>query len=271
MHFVCFNGNLLPAGQPLFTADNRSFRYGDGIFETIKVKEGRICLAGYHFDRLLSSLRLLKMQLPDNFSLVLQQQIVDLCRLNNCSQLARVRLAVYRTDAAADYVIEAWPLAADKNQWSNKGYAIDIYPDGRKSTDAFANLKTANYLIYVLANMYAQENNLDDCIVLNSYNHIADASKANVFLVQKDIVYTPALHQGCVSGVMRRHIIQVLKEMHYTVLQTEVTEALLYQAGEVFLTNAIYGIRWVSTFRQKEYGSAATAAIYQYAFTNRQY
>lgn len=267
MNFVCFNGEIVSSDQPVFTAQNRSFRYGDGVFETIKVYKESIPFGTLHFERLFLSLRLLKIHFSFEEG-YLQKMIMELCRKNGCIDLARVRLAVYRTeDDSAGFIIEAVPLGAEANSLNQKGLVIDLFPYARKSMDAFANLKSANFLPYVLAGLYAKENDLDDSLVLNCDNHICDTSRANIFLVKNKEIFTPALHQGCINGVMRRFFIDELKKQHFQIHQEVVTEGDLLAADEAFLTNAIYGMRWVKSFKQKEYVHELTSTLYQQLFS----
>lgn len=255
---------MLPAQEPLFTAQNRGFKYGDGVFETIKVYNETIPLAAYHFDRLFISLLLLKINAAHINTSLLTAQILELCRMNQCLASARVRLAVYRNeDNTAGYVIEAVSLDEAISQWNDNGFTIDVFPDVRKSMDALANLKTANYLPYILADIYSKEKGLDECIIRNNHNHICDASKANIFLISKKDIYTPALHQGCVNGVMRRYLVAQLKAYGYEVHQTEIDETFLQSADEVFLTNALIGMRWVKQFRARQYDCTESKHIYQ--------
>ena len=115
---------------------------------------------------------------------------------------------------------------------------------------------------YVLAAKYAQEKQMDDAIVLNTQNNLCDTSKANIFLVKGDQIHTPALHQGCINGVMRRVVIEEVKELGFRLYQEEITEEDLLNADEVFLTNAIQMIRWVKTYKHKAYISIQTKKIF---------
>src|SRR5215208_3477682 len=155
MDLVCLNGKFLPSDEPLFTVQNRSFKWGDGVFETIKVSKGKIQMYQFHFDRLFLSLRLLQMELNETADQKnLTANILELCNRNKCGVLARVRLAVYRDqENKAGYVVEAVPLSEEVNHWNERGLKIDLYPYARKNPDAFSNLKTANFLPYVLADM----------------------------------------------------------------------------------------------------------------------
>jgi branched-chain amino acid aminotransferase len=268
MKFICFNGDII-LQQPLFTSENRGFRYGDGVFETIKVFKGTILLDQYHFDRLFLSLSLLKIFLtPDLNATTLENYILELCGANECLDSARVRLAVFRREEGhASFVIEASPLDEKANELNVKGWKINIFPDARKSCDAFANLKSANYLPYVLADLYAKESGCEESVVLNTENNLCDASKANIFLLIKNEVHTPALHQGCVNGVKRRFIIEELKKAGMAVYQHTVDETFLLAADEVFLTNAINDMRWVEAFKQKTYGNSFVIEFYKRTFS----
>lgn len=263
MNSICFNGKFLSPDEPLFTSQNRGFRYGDGVFETIKVYKSRILFEQFHSDRLFLGLKMLQIQ-HDLSSSNLSSQILELCRKNHCIESARVRLAVYRNDESkAEFVIEAFPLPNEINQWNGNGLTIDLYPYARKNPDAFSNLKTANFLPYVLAGLFAKEKRIDDAVVLNAFNNIADSSKANVFLIRKNEIFTPAMHQGCVSGVMRRFLLDELKRNGYRTHQQEITEQQLFDADEVFLTNSIYDMRYVERFRDKIYSHKQSFSIYQ--------
>jgi branched-chain amino acid aminotransferase len=271
MAIICFNGKFTDAGKAVLHASNRSYRYGDGLFETMKVKNGVIQLAAFHMERLFSGLAILKIDIP---ALVttdkLQEIIIKLCKQNKCEALARVRLSVsrgngglYDEDRKLQYLVECWPLNESVNQLNENGLIIDIYPDAAKSTDRFSNIKSANFLVYSMAACHARENKLNDCLVLNTRNQIADSTIANIFLVKGDTIYTPALSEGCVNGVMRRYLLESLLAAKYTVQENAISTEDLLAADEVFLSNAINGIRWVQRFKNKVYSNSQAKEIYR--------
>lgn len=272
MNFICFNGKILSAGEPVLMANNKSYRYGDGLFETMKVMNGKICLEGYHFERFFSSLQLLQMELPALVTTEkIRQQVLQLCEKNNCIGPARVRLSVFRGNGGIfegsdeiQYLIECWPLNESVNRLNENGLIIDIYPDARKSCDLFSNIKSANFLPYVMAARYAKQNKCNDCLVLNANGRIADSTIANVFLVKHGKIITPSLSEGCINGVMRRYLLEKLNESDFEMRAEEglITVDDLLSANEIFLTNAIQGIKWVARLRDKEYTSVAVTKIY---------
>lgn len=267
MKYVLFNGGLHEAHLPLLPASNRGFRYGDGLFETMKVEKGEIRLATYHFERLFSGMDLLEIKKGGLNREGLIAGIKELALQNNCHEYGRVRLAVYRTEEnESGYLAEAFPLPVDAGKWNEKGWRVGVHPYVRKSMDAYALLKSANFLPYVLAGRFAEAEGWDECLVLNGANRLCDGSKTNIFLVTDREISTPALHEGCVNGVMRRFVIEGLKRLGYAVKQTELTVEELEGAHEVFVTNAVRGLKWVSHFKCKEYSNNETARIYTQLF-----
>jgi branched-chain amino acid aminotransferase len=259
MSFICFNGSFLPSTQPVLTVGNSSFKWGDGLFETIRVSGQRILLEEYHFDRLFQGLKLLKMdhQLQ---AATLSANIQTLCEHNKLRS-ARIRLEVFRDEPVAGYCIEAVPLE-DEIPWNEKGLTLGIYPFARKQVDAFANLKTTSFQQYIMAGRYAKEKGLDEVLLLNTDNRLCDTSKANIFLVKKDEFYTPALTEGCVNGTMHRFTGRKIKEMGFALHQHPLHESDLLEADECFLTNAITGIQWVASYHNKIFTSGITRKLY---------
>ena len=270
MNYINLNGKIQPGDQPALLVSNRGYRYGDGLFETMKLMKGQILLEPFHFERLFSGLSLLKFEIPKLFTAVkLKEEILNLCKKNECEQQARVRLSVFRgngglydDDRGLQYVIECWPLDESVNKLNENGLVIDMYPDAKKNCDVFSNLKTANFLPYNMAALYAKENKLNDCLVMNANGNIADATIANLFIIKGSKIITPALAEGCVNGVMRKYLLEKLQDAGYEIHESPVSVADMEKADELFLTNAINGIRWVKQFRDKIYSNINTVEIY---------
>lgn len=261
----------MTADQPVLMADNRGYRYGDGLFETMKIENGLLRLFSFHMDRLWSGLQLLKLAIPKLFTPEkLQAEIIQLCRKNHCGELGRVRLSVFRGngglydgDKTLQYLIEAWPLNESVNRLNENGLVIGIFPDARKSCDLFSPLKSANYLPYTMAAQYAKEQQLNDCLVLNQYGNIADSTIANIFILKGEEWFTTSLSEGCVNGVMRRHLLLQMQEKGCQIKEAIIRTTDLEKAKEIFLSNAIYGIKWVRQLGNTVFGNAETAKIYR--------
>jgi branched-chain amino acid aminotransferase len=276
--YLNFNGSVLSADTLLVGADNHGFRYGDGLFETIKMVGGRLILADYHFERLLAGAVLLGFDPNRNVSMAeLSGSILALCKKNGHERLARVRLMMFRGEGGLtdpgfqipNYIIQSWPIPADSHRIpivsggvNKTGLTIDVFPGGRKSCDVYANLKSNNYQLYTQAARYAAQNSFDDCLVLNSHGRIADSSIANLFYCRKGRIYTPPLSEGCIAGVMRRILIEILPGAGFDMEEKAIEPDELEGSEEVFLTNSIQEIRWVNRFRSARYGNEMAGAIY---------
>lgn len=271
-NFIHFNGQILPAEEPIISAGNRGLRYGDGLFETMRVVNGRLILSHLHFERLFSGLSVLQFQCPASLTpAYLAEAVLTLCRTMNIEKGARVRLNMVRGNGGLfdpgnhipNLIIEAWPLDVPPGMHEH-GLVIDIYTPVRKHYDALANIKTNNYLPYVLAARYANDNRLHECLLLNTAGRICDATIANVFWVKDGRIYTPPLSEGGVGGVMRRYLIENVAKQH-AIQEEPLTPEMLEQADELFLTNAIQGIKWVDRYRNKQYSNhLATLLYHQY-------
>jgi branched-chain amino acid aminotransferase len=260
--WIDYDGVFFPAGSPILTAGNRGFRYADGLFETMLVRNGSICHVSYHFDRLSTGLHLLGFASSSSLAPgQLVSRVMRLCEKNGHMGLARVRLAVFRGEGGLfdpledtpHYVMESWPLSDEILDLNEEGLAIAVFPQGRKACDSFANLKTSNFLVYAMGARYARARRLDDCLVLNTAGRVADSCIANLFYTKGGVVYTPPLSEGCVAGVMRRFLLERLPVWGYTVIEKAVTPAELQSAEGVFLTNALRSLRWVGNFEGKNY------------------
>jgi branched-chain amino acid aminotransferase len=267
-----YNGKLYRSDKFLISANNRSFRYGDGFFETMKIINGKIVLRDYHFERLFSSLELLQFDKPGYFTpQYLEEQITELVLKNKHSKLAKIRLMIFRGDAELygtqnnfpNYITQTWERNETYNQFNKDGFVTDIFKDARKVCDSYSHVKSNNYLPYIMASLWAQKNKLNDAIVLNAYGRVADATIANVFILKDGIVKTPALTEGCVSGVMRRHLLKCMRDEGMPVEETSLTVEDIMQAREVFLTNAGYGIRWVKQCAKSDYRNEFAEMLYK--------
>ena len=269
--FINWNGKKVIGNQVNISPDNRSFLYGDGCFETMKMVNGKLLLQQYHFERLFSSVERLKLRFsPILNSHELLLQINELAESNNHSGFARIRLTIYRQAEnnqqignEAGYLIETMAGYEATQHFNEQGLQLGIYKDVQKSCDLFSSIKSNNYLPYTMAKIWANENKLDDSIVCNSFGRVADSTIANVFIVENGTIKTPHLSEGCISGVMRRHLIACFKSENLPFKEEPITIDLLLNAAEVFLTNAIIGIKWVAKIDKSEYTNATSAMLFE--------
>ena len=265
------DGAILKEGTLVVSPDNRGFRYGDGLFETVKMLDGEIVQSDDHFARLWKGMQVLQFDIPKLFSPEkFTEQFIALAKKNNHSNAARIRLNIFRGDGGLfdaknhtpNYIIQTWPLQEGNGQWNSNGLVAGIYDDAKKSCDILSNLKHNNFLPYVMAALHAKKEKWNDAILLNTDGKICDTCIANIFLVKDEVVFTPALSQGCVAGVMRHSLIQFLQSTAWKVEEKAIAIEELLTADEVFFTNSIYNLRWVQSIGKAVYGNSFTQKIY---------
>lgn len=270
--YIFYNGSLTRTTKLYISPDNRSFRYGDGFFETMKMVNGKIILPQMHLDRLFNSLHRMHFQRPDYFtSDYILDSIQAVARKNYHDKLVRVRFTVFRGDGGLydvnnhfpHHLVQTWPMDADNQQFNEKGLVIDIFQDARKNCDQYSSIKTNNYLPSAMGALWAKQRKLNDVLLLNPYDRIADATIANVFIVQDSIIKTPPLDEGPINGVMRRYLLECARAKNMPFEVKPLTTGDVLNASEVFLTNAVFGIRWVKQVGDKEYGNSVSSSLYR--------
>jgi branched-chain amino acid aminotransferase len=268
---VYLNGKYVNEKNATVSINNRSFRYGDGFFETIKVVNGNIPLWNYHTQRLFATLDVLQFErlnywTPDQ----IKDTILQLVNKNLHQKLARVRLTFYRGEGGIydpinhkpNILIQSWELNEANNSLNENGLVIGLYEGGFKAADAVANYKTNNYLLYVLAALQVKQQHWNDALVLNHRGGCCDTTIANLWIIKEGVIYTPPLSDGPVAGTMRKYLLDHLRGAGFEVHEQSLALEDVNAADECFLTNAIYGLRWVKQFGDKTYTSALTERVY---------
>ena len=268
--FLNFNGQVREEGVALLRPGNRGFRYGDGLFETMLVRQAKVRLGTFHLDRLHGGMELLRLELPLPMTLaVLEGHISELHALNRFGDedLVRARLTVFRgsdgafngPDRAAWYCIEVSGLVGRGR--GEDGLIMDLFPAGRKPCDSYSAIKSNSYLLSTQAGLFAKERGLDDCVLLNSYGRVAETTIANIWWVREGRIYTPPLAEGCVAGVMRRRLLELLPAAGYVVQESPIFPDALAAVDEIFISNALQGIQWVRDFGGHAFGCNIAASI----------
>lgn len=258
------------AAEVPITVANRSFRYGDGLFETLRLRHGSPVFPGDHLQRLNNGMQILGLSpLPVNADEI-NNIILELARQNQLSG-ARVRIVVFRTGGGTyqplsdkpELLITAEAIPADDYVLNTKGLKLGMYQENRKFTGTLGAIKSASALLYVLAGRFARINGFDEALILNQHGRICEAVSSNVFLVMPDgTVRTPSEPEGPLPGVMRRNLISIMNEASIPVVEEQITEADILQAEEVFLTNSVQGLQWVLSYRNRRYYHSTTKKLY---------
>ena len=259
---INFNGALQDSDFHMSFA-NRSFLYGDGIFETLKIANNKILFWEDHYFRLMASLRIVRMDIPMSFTMeYIEEQILVLVRAMNIHESARVRFTAYRNSEgfylpnnnSISFVIQASKLDNLKYNYSPIQFEVDLYKDFIVPKQLLSTLKTTNKITNVTASIFAKENQLDSTLLLNENKNVIEAANGNLFMLTENKLITPPISEGCLNGVMRKQIIAIAKKMDsVTVLESPISPFDLQKADELFITNCIIGIQPITKYRKKEF------------------
>ncbi|MEI7508017.1 MAG: aminotransferase class IV [Flavobacterium sp.] len=259
---INYNGEILSSDSNLSNS-NRAFLYGDGVFETLKVVNNKVLFIEDHYFRLMASMRIVRMQIPNNFTLeYMEEQIVNTAKASNCSDAARVRFTVFRNDGGyylpetrdVSFMIQASPISEVKYSFPDAPYEVDLYKDFFITKQLLSTIKTTNKMINVTGSIFADENDLQNCILLNNEKNVVEALNGNLFMLMGDKLITPTIEDGCLNGIMRKQIIGIAKKIKtIEVLEATISPFDLQKADELFITNVIAGIQPVTKYRKKEY------------------
>lgn len=260
-NYCILNGHLISVYEPSVAFNNRAFRYGDSLFESIRTCNNKLMFLRDHITRLKLGMTVLRMNVPAEFNTEnMFEQIMLLLKHNSHAPNARIRLTVFRNEGGyyspetndISFLIESTEL--DSTYLLNqKGFWVDVYTDIKKSINKLANIKTGNALLYVMAGLAKQSMKLDDCFIINEKGIICESINSNIFIVKNGTLFTPPLSDGCVAGVMRKQIMTLASQHKILVFETTLTDYTLINADEVFLTNSISGLLWVGQYKQKYY------------------
>ncbi|MDT7831545.1 aminotransferase class IV [Flavobacteriaceae bacterium S356] len=254
-----FNGTLVSDTERLLSVNNRGFKFGDALFETMKIANGKVIFWEDHYFRLMASMRMLRMKIPMDFTLEnLEKEILKTIPPETTNTTCRGRLSVFRKDGGlytpatneVDFLIEISELKVEKKE----AYRIDLFKDFYNYSGLLSTLKTNNKMLSTVASVYAEENDLDNCVLLNERKGVVEVTNGNIFVIKGNTIKTPALTEGCLKGVLRKKIIEIIESNDlFTIEETVISPFEIQKADEVFITNAIVGIQAVTNYRKKTF------------------
>lgn len=256
------NGELLPSTTEI-TNTNRGFLYGDAVFETFKFANNKILFLEDHYFRLMASMRIVRMEIPMYFTMeYLEEQLLNLVKVNAFKDSARLRMTVYRnegglylpTTQSVSFLIQASPLPNHEYLINAAPYEVDLFKDFVVTKQLLSTIKTTNKMINVVGSIYANENSLQNCLLLNNEKNVVEALNGNLFMLLNSKLITPPISDGCLNGIMRKQVLEIAKKFeNIEVEEVSISPFDLQKADELFITNVITGIQPITKYRKKEF------------------
>lgn len=272
--YLCYQGEFYRSDRP-FMGLNRAFKYGDGCFETMRSFGENIPFLSFHFHRLKSTLQFLRIEFDEDFIAEVQSALIETIRKNELQNGSRLRLTVFRRGGGryqseedrAAYLIEIEP-ASSKFELNTKGLSIELSKNVLIYPSPYTSMKLIGSPTYILAAKEKVEQKKDDLLICNPKGEIAEATYSNLFIVKNKTVLTPPISSGCLNGVMRAKMFEIMPLLGHTLSEKELSTADVESADEVFLTNAISPVTWVSSFRTHRYFKKLSQHIVDYLNKN---
>ncbi|RKS25604.1 branched-chain amino acid aminotransferase [Flavobacterium endophyticum] len=258
---INFNGNITSEANLLI--GNRGFLYGDSVFETVKILDGKILFLEDHYFRLMSAMRIVRMEIPMNFTMeYFEEQLLSLATAENLSASSRARISVYRNEGGfylpkdnnVSFLVTVQPLENSVYRIEKEEYEVELYKDFVVAKHLLSTTKSSNRMINVTGSIFADENGYDNCLLINDDKNVIEALNGNLFMLMGNKLITPPISEGCLNGVMRKQILTLAKKIEtIEVEETPISPFDLQKADELFITNVIRGIQPITKYRKKEY------------------
>ncbi|GAA0870890.1 aminotransferase class IV [Gangjinia marincola] len=261
---VNINGELMSEESPQLYFNNRGLNYGDAVFETLRVINGEIIFWEDHYFRFMAAMRIMRMEIPMSFSPeFLAEEIQQIIRAKNLQQTpARVKLLAYRKsggyytpqDLSIEYLIRAEKLSQSFYTLSTNTYRVELFKDYYINKGLLSTIKNNNKAIHVLGSIFAKENDYANCLIVNDEKSVIEALNGNIFLVKDKVIKTPPISDGCLNGIIRKKLIEIISALdHYELVEESISPFELQKADELFITNVIMGIQPITIYRKKNF------------------
>ena len=271
---VNLNGTLQSTQEGKVSINNRGLKYGDAVFETLKVVSNRINFWEDHYFRLMASMRILRMEIPMTFSMeFLENEILKTIEASNLTNdTCRVKLYVNRKEGGkytpktndVDYFIALEKLETPFYTIDDVPYEVELFKDYYIYSNLLSTLKTNSKITNVLGSIFAVENDYQNCLLLNENKMVVEALQGNLFLVKGNLIITPPITDGCLRGIIRKQLIAICElSKEYNLEEKSISPFDLQKADELFISNVIMGIQPITKYRKKEFTNKVSKELLQ--------
>lgn len=258
-----FNGELLDNNTSFLNEKNRGVQLGDAVFEELRVLNGDIIFLEDHYLRLMSSMRILRMEIPMNFTMeFMEEEILKILSESDLKEAKQIKFTVFRnssndsaaSDNSISYFITSNTLINPFFILNEESYEVELFKDFYKNSSMLSNLDTNNKVLNVVGAIYAQENDYQDCLLLNERKQVIEALNGNLFVVKGSQIKTAPVTDGCINSILRKKLIEIISKLNdFDFLEESISPFELQKADELFIVNNIDGIISITKYRKKDF------------------
>jgi branched-chain amino acid aminotransferase len=272
LFMVNFNGDLLPDSNHFLDHQNRGLQFGDVLSERLRYTGSVLLFWEAHYFRLMASMRQLRMEIPMEFTLeYLQEEVLKTLTASGSREVpCEISITVFRRNGGRylppspgiSYVIDASPLESAQFPQDSPGLVADLFKDYYLQADGLSRLPHNMKLPWVLAAVYANENDFDTCLLVNHRKEIALGLHGNLFLRKGQELKTPPLTDGCSDDILRKFLLkQEWKDLPYELSEAHISPFELQQADELFMLDISSGVSSITRYRKATYTREAAAFV----------
>ncbi len=248
---IFIDGSYFEKDQAVVSVFDHGLLYGDGVFEGLRIYNGRIFKLKEHVDRLYASAKALSLEIPytrDEFSRILNDG-VEINGKSGSGQSGYIRAVVTRGSGdlgldpdkcvRASVIVITGDIQLYPEELYRSGISIASVSVRRNSVDSLdPRIKSLNYLNNILAKIEAKQSGAAEGLILNRDGFIAECTADNIFIVKDGVLCTPLLTCGALGGITRGAVLEVAEQEGISVLETVLAQYDLYTADECFLTGS---------------------------------
>lgn len=254
---IFYKSEYLNLNDVCISFKDRSFNYGDGFFESIKIINSKPINFPAHYSRIIESCEILLLNSSYSYKDILN--IIEKLIFENHIVDGFVKLHFGR-NSEGRYLPESHNVSLMMISSSGERYKINnsisicTYSEELKTKGRLSNIKSCSSLVSVLSSIYAKNKQFDNAILFNTDSNIIECSNSNIFIVKNNFIYTPPISDGCVNGTMRSWVMQNFKVIEQSLSSFDITNA-----DEFFISNAINGITSVNRINNKTFESSESS------------
>lgn len=269
---VNFNGDLLPDTSHFLNHQNRGLQLGDALSQRVRYTGSVLLFWEAHYFKLMASMRQLRMDIPMEFTLeFLQDEILKTLSASGSSKSpCEIGITVFRRSGEGflppskeiSFVIDFTSISTPEFPSDTPGLVADLFKDYFLQADGLSQLPHNMKLPWVLAAIYADENDLDTCLMVNQRKEVALGIHGNLFLRKGEEIKTPPISDGCTDDILRKFLLnQDIEDAPYQLMEAHISPFELQQADELFMLDISSGVSSISQYRKARYTREAATWV----------
>jgi branched-chain amino acid aminotransferase len=240
--YIFLDGQYLNADPKVIEALTPGRFKAQGVFETIRVADGKAEFLNEHLNRLMRGLKALKIK-HSYLTTQLKRITSKIVKGNKgTAHFLRLRIMVWKDKSQIHCAVMALPYHAPTLVQYKQGLKVCFIKTKRKASARTSEIKSLDYQMFADAFLKAKTQGFDDALLINSKGHVFESTRANLFISYQGQWMTPHLSSGCLNGIVRQEVFKMAAKLKIPILEKSLTPQMVKGADSAFLTNSLVGL-----------------------------